>query len=83
MKVAVCDDDRAIIEQIEEYIEPFVTALRRLHSAMETYLEEDAEGMVHGKEVRKEVLDFYFEVMDRQQSSGKKNRTPSPSHALP
>ena len=30
---------------------------------METYLEEDAEGMVHGKEVRKEVLDFYFEVM--------------------
>lgn len=49
--------------QIEEYIEPFVTALRRLHSAMETYLEEDAEGMVHGKEVRKEVLDFYFEVM--------------------
>lgn len=51
------------VYRIEEFIEPFVTALRRLHSAMETYLEEDPEGMVHGKEVRGEVLDFYFEVM--------------------
>ena len=49
--------------RIEEYIEPFVTALRRLHAAMDTYLEEhDGGDVFHTKEVRGEVLDFYFEV---------------------
>ncbi|GFI58492.1 hypothetical protein IMSAG025_01948 [Muribaculaceae bacterium] len=32
--------------RIEEYIEPFVTALRRLHAAMDTYLEEHDGGDV-------------------------------------
>lgn len=49
--------------RIEEYIEPFVTALRRLHASMDVYLEtHDGQDAFHTKEVRKEVLDFYFEV---------------------
>ena len=49
--------------RIEEYIDPFVTALRRLHSSMETYLEEhDGQDIVHTKEIRTAVLNFYFEV---------------------
>ena len=36
---------------------PFVRALIRLSGAMETYLEEHEESPV-----RKEILDFYFEV---------------------
>ena len=49
--------------RIEEYIDPFVMALRRLYSAMEAYLEEhDGQDVFHTKEIRNEVLDFYFEV---------------------
>lgn len=49
--------------KIEEFIEPFVVALRRLHSAMETYLElHDRQDMFHTREIHNEVLDFYFEV---------------------
>lgn len=54
--------------RLEEYIDPFVTALQRLHSGMETYLEEydgqqtgQAAG-IHTKEIRAEVLDFYFQA---------------------
>lgn len=51
--------------KIEEYIDPFVMALQRLSSAMESYLEEH-DGHVHSSEhnneIRKEILDFYFEV---------------------
>lgn len=49
--------------RIEEYIDPFVMALRRLHAVMETYLEDhDGVDAFHTKDVRGEVLDFYFEV---------------------
>ncbi len=49
--------------RIEEYIDPFVIALRRLYSTMEAYLEEhDGQDVFHTKEIRNEVLDFYFEV---------------------
>lgn len=49
--------------RIEEYIDPFVMALRRLYSTMEAYLEEhDGQDVFHTKEIRNEVLDFYFEV---------------------
>lgn len=49
--------------KIEEYIAPFVTALQRLSAAMEAYLEEhDGHNDFHDKSVRKDVLDFYFEV---------------------
>ena len=49
--------------RIEEYIDPFVMALRRLYSAMEAYLEEHyGQDVFHTKEIRNEVLDFYFEV---------------------
>lgn len=49
--------------KIEEYIAPFVMALQRLYSAMETYLEEhDGQDAFHTREVRKEILEFYFEV---------------------
>ncbi len=43
--------------QIEEGIEPFVLALRRLSGTMEQYLEDHDDGPV-----RKEVLEFYFEI---------------------
>ncbi len=49
--------------RLEENIDSFAAALRRLHSVMETYLEEhDGQDMVHTKEIRAAVLDFYFEV---------------------
>ena len=49
--------------RIEEYIDPFVRALQRLHSTMETYLEEhDGQDAFHTKEIRKEILEFYFEI---------------------
>ena len=49
--------------RIEEYIDPFVMALRRLYSTMEAYLEEhDGQDVFHTKEIRNEVLDCYFEV---------------------
>ncbi len=41
----------------EEEMEPFVRALLRLSAIMEAYLEEHEESPV-----RKEVLDFYFEI---------------------
>lgn len=43
--------------KIEEYIAPFVMALNRLHTTMEDYLEDHEESPI-----RKEILDFYFEV---------------------
>lgn len=49
--------------KIEKYIAPFVTSLQRLNSAMETYLEEhEKTDSFHTKEIRAEVLEFYFEV---------------------
>ncbi len=48
---------------IEEFISPFVMALQRLGSAMETYLEEYEDNIVlHDRSIRQEVLEFYFEV---------------------
>ncbi len=43
--------------KIEEYIAPFVMALNRLNSTMEDYLEDHEESPV-----RKEILEFYFEI---------------------
>ena len=43
--------------RIEEYIDPFVRALIRLGAAIEDYLEEHEESPV-----RKEILEFYFQV---------------------
>ncbi|MDD6812145.1 MAG: ATP-dependent DNA helicase [Lachnospiraceae bacterium] len=43
--------------KIEEYIAPFVMALNRLSSTMEDYLEDHEDSPV-----RKEILEFYFEV---------------------
>lgn len=49
--------------RIEEYISPFVMALQRLSSVMETYLEEyEGRHAVHENEIRAEILDFYFAV---------------------
>lgn len=52
--------------KIEEYIDPFVMALQRLYSAMESYLEEhDGQviaGSPHTGEIRAEILEFYFQV---------------------
>ncbi len=49
--------------KVEEYISPFVNALQRLGSVMESYLEEhERPDGFHTKEVRMETLDFYFEV---------------------
>lgn len=49
--------------KIEEYIDPFVNALQRLYSTMESYLEEhDGQDAFHTREIRKEILEFYFEV---------------------
>lgn len=49
--------------RIEEYIGPFVTAVQRLGAAMESYLEEhEKPDIFHTKEIRTEVLEFYFEV---------------------
>lgn len=48
---------------MEEYIAPFVMALQRLCTAMETYLEEhEGQDMVHTREMKTEILDFYFQV---------------------
>lgn len=52
----------------EEYIDAFTAPLQRLGAAMEAYLEEHDgqhtghEGMGHTKEIRADVLDFYFQV---------------------
>lgn len=52
----------------EEYIDAFTAALQRLGAAMEAYLEEHDgqhmghEGTGHTKEIRADVLDFYFQV---------------------
>lgn len=52
----------------EEYIDAFTAPLQRLGAAMEAYLEEHdgqhtgQEGMGHTKEIRADVLDFYFQV---------------------
>ncbi len=43
--------------KIEEYIDPFVRALTRLSAAIDDYLEDHEDSPV-----RKEILDFYFEV---------------------
>ncbi len=49
--------------KLEESIDAFVMALQRLYSSMETYLEEhDGQDAFHTREVRKEILEFYFEV---------------------
>ncbi|MDE6203407.1 MAG: DEAD/DEAH box helicase family protein, partial [Lachnospiraceae bacterium] len=48
-------EDYAYLDEAEAM--PFVRALVRLSSAMETYLEEHEESPV-----RKDILDFYFEV---------------------
>lgn len=48
-------EDYAYLDEMEAM--PFVRALIRLSGAMETYLEEHEESPV-----RKEILDFYFEV---------------------
>ncbi len=49
--------------RIEEYIDPFVTAVQRLGTVMEGYLEEhEKPDIFHTKEIRTEVLEFYFEV---------------------
>lgn len=50
--------------RIEEYIDSFVMALQRLVSTMEAYLEEhEGNDGLHTKEIRKEILAFYFEVL--------------------
>lgn len=50
--------------RIEEYIDSFVMALQRLAATMETYLEEhEGNDILHTKAVRKEILEFYFEVL--------------------
>lgn len=52
----------------EEYIDAFTAPLQRLGAAMEAYLEEHdgqhtgQEGTGHTKEIRADVLDFYFQV---------------------
>lgn len=47
----------------EDSIDAFVMALQRLYSSMESYLEEhDGQEELHTREVRKELLEFYFEV---------------------
>lgn len=43
--------------RIEEYIDPFVRALTRLSTAIDDYLEDHEDSPV-----RKEILEFYFEV---------------------
>ena len=43
--------------RVEEYIDPFVRALTRLAAAIDDYLEEHEDSPV-----RREILDFYFEV---------------------
>ncbi|MCM1049523.1 MAG: ATP-dependent DNA helicase [Clostridiales bacterium] len=43
--------------RIEESISPFIVALNRLSSAMESYMDEHEDSPV-----RKEILEFYFEV---------------------
>lgn len=43
--------------QIVEFISPFVMALTRVHSTMETFLENHDDG-----DVRQAVLEFYFEI---------------------
>ena len=43
--------------KIEEYIAPFVMALTRLNSTIEDYLEDHEDSPV-----RKEILEFYFEI---------------------
>lgn len=53
--------------RIEEYIDPFVKALQRLHGAMEAWLEEREEegaGEIgqESRRLRREVLEFYFQV---------------------
>lgn len=49
--------------KIEEYIDPFVTELQRLGTVMESYLEEhDKPDAFHTKEIRTEILEFYFAV---------------------
>lgn len=47
-----CDDVCVV-----EFIEPFVQSLMRLYSSMDKYLDEPDENPV-----RKEILDFYFEI---------------------
>ncbi len=51
-----CEDYR-----VEDSIASFVMALGRLNSAMEDYLEEQEEGKTQSP-LRKEILEFYFEV---------------------
>lgn len=49
--------------KIEEYIDPFVMELQRLGTVLESYLEEhDRPDGFYTKEIRTEVLEFYFEV---------------------
>ncbi|MGN0330107.1 MAG: ATP-dependent DNA helicase [Kineothrix sp.] len=53
--------------RIEEYIDPFVKALQRLHGVMEAWLEEREEeeaGEIgqESRRLRREVLEFYFQV---------------------
>lgn len=49
--------------RIEEYTAPFVMALQRLCSTLERYLEEhEKPDAFHTKEIRSQVLEFYFEV---------------------
>lgn len=49
--------------KLEDSIDAFVMALQRLYSTMENYLEEhEGQDAFHTKEVRKEILEFYFEV---------------------
>lgn len=43
--------------KVEEYIDPFVRALTRLGAAIDDYLEDHEDSPV-----RKEILEFYFEV---------------------
>lgn len=43
--------------KIVEFISPFVQALNRVHATMEKFLEDHYDGSI-----RKEVLDFYFEI---------------------
>lgn len=55
------------VYRIEEYIDPFVKALQRLHGAMEAWLEEREEeeaGEIgqESRRLRREVLEFYFQV---------------------
>lgn len=42
---------------VEPHIEPFALTLQRLTATIETYLEEHEDG-----EVRKKILEFYFEI---------------------